>query len=292
MNFKRLHLGHGTAVAYLSLFLTLGGTGFAATRIAGVGAPVAHGAGAAKVKVRCTAKQGAKKVKCQVVGGSGSGSIGPRGPRGFPGTNGTNGTNGTGGAAGPTVLTQPPAFSVAPGGAIAFQGAGGSFSANDEEQGWTATSFSPSANTGSQTSFVTYLLSPSKVAGSAEHLASVEFCYGAFANTNAAYPEKAAISITHATVDEYTESATAGTTPVGAPPYSAVPLIDTALTVPAGYGCQTLTPPTPPEIDPSGYLELSVTASFSSGGYYQNGSNYQYPVAPMYLGSVTTTYSP
>src|ERR1700683_480426 len=91
---KRLFLGHGTVVAYVSLFIALGGSGYAATRIASI-------ASSAPVKVRCSATHAGKKVSCKVVKGSG---VGPRGPQGLPGKNGNNG------ASGPTTYSQPPAF--------------------------------------------------------------------------------------------------------------------------------------------------------------------------------------
>jgi hypothetical protein len=272
---KKLGISHGTVVAYAALFFAFGGTGYAATQI------VASSGG---VKVRCSASHNHKHLSCKVVKGSG---VGPRGPRG------AQGPPGPGGAYGPTVLTQSPAFTISPGGTIDLSG--GTLSAGDEQQGWTAGSTAPpSAPTTQTDTFVTYLLSPSEIAGGGTHLASVQFCYGAFANTDAAYAEPAGITITHATVYENTEPATSGTTPVGAPPYSSpTPLVDASLSLTGGYGCKTLTPATPPAIAAGGYLSLDVTASFSSEGYYHPGaSSYEYPSAPIYFGRVTTTYSP
>jgi hypothetical protein len=270
-----------TVVASLSLFIALGGSGYAATRIAS--------AASGGVKVRCSAKRGRKKVSCKVVKGSGTG---PRGPRGL------QGSLGPAGPSGPTTLTQPPGFSYAPGGTFPFLNTSGTSYDGGEEQEFTAYAKATSGYTGS-TTLETALLSPSEVAGSATHVSSVQFCYGVYKNTNPLASFPSTISITSATVqedDEPNAAATAApsppavtTTPEAAPYAPPVPLISASFSpvLSGGYGCRTLAPSTPPAISSSGYLSLVLTVQFSAGAW--SGA---YPEGTISLGRVTTTYSP
>ncbi len=91
---RRFLAGHGTVVAYASLFIALGGSGYAATRIA-------TAARSAPVKVRCSASRGGRRIGCQVVRGSGTG---PRGAQGLRGENGTARGSGAAHADLPTVI--------------------------------------------------------------------------------------------------------------------------------------------------------------------------------------------
>ena len=163
-----------------------------------------------------------------------------------------------GGLLGSTVLTQPRGFSIKSGGNIDFLGGGGAFSAGDEEQGWTATSTTLGENT--TQSVVPDLPAQSERAEWRQGGASVAaVLLRAFANTNTSYTGTAAIEITNATVDEYDEPASTGTTPVGAPPYSQpTALIDTSLSpaLTGGYGCQTVTPSSPQPSWPAGTCAL------------------------------------
>jgi hypothetical protein len=96
---SRLWGGHGTVVAWVALFIALGGSGYAAVTIASAGG----------VKVRCSASRGHKKVGCKVVKGSGVGPQGPRGVQGPPGPTGPSGA---------TTLTEPPGYSFSSGGTL------------------------------------------------------------------------------------------------------------------------------------------------------------------------------
>jgi hypothetical protein len=135
--------------------------------------------------------------------------------------------------------------------------------------------------------------------GSAAHLASVEFCYGAGTGTAGSGNQKqtASMTITEATVYELNEPA-AATAGGGAPPYAHKQLLDETLDLTNGSNCQTVKPAAPPSIDPSGYLLFQLFATFNaSAGYHDPSDNYiQSPLntasAPLTLGRITVTYSP
>jgi hypothetical protein len=290
---KRLFLGHGTVVAYVALFIALGGSGYAATRIA-------TASRSAPVKVRCSASQGRRRVACKVVKGSGVGPPGPRGTQGPPGTSG---------ATGPSVLTTAPAFSYlgpVPG-SPSLQEQGGGISADDESQQFTVytTTSVPSSPGGTpgQPVFRTYLESPGELYGGSAHLQSIQFCYGLQDTSNTFHVgEPTTIAITHATLTQYDES---GTTVVpGEPPtydptqLFSVPLdIQTSPTLQtsgpgAGSGvgtggCQTLTPSAAPAISSTGYLALDITATFTAD--VDNAATWN---AIISFGRITTTYAP
>ena len=70
---------HATIVAYLALFVALGGSGYAATRLT-----------KSPLKVRCLASKGGKKVACAVV----SVTVGKNGKNGLQGPKGNTGRPG------------------------------------------------------------------------------------------------------------------------------------------------------------------------------------------------------
>jgi hypothetical protein len=274
---KRLFLGHGPLVAYVSLFIALGGSGYAATRIASI-------ARSAPVKVRCSATHAGKRVSCKVVKGSG---VGPRGPQGPPGKNGNTG------AAGATTYTQPPAFAFfeqTPGTTSTSVNVG-ALNDNDEWQNFALfTAFNQDIPTSAPGEPIlrTWLESPSELDGSPAHLQSVQFCYGGQSSTSPV----ANAQLTHATVVEYVEPNGAVPPNTAQPPaYNTVALYDTALTntVPAGVngagGCETVAPPSPVAIQADGELALDLTYTFTAPQSDQSGIQ-------VTLGRVTTTYSP
>jgi hypothetical protein len=103
------------------------------------------------------------------------------------------------------------------------------------------------------------------------------------------------MKITNAAVSELDENAVASSGS-GAPPYAATPLFSQALALAGGSNCQTVTPSAAAPINPSGYLMLTITATFSStAGYADPSDNYGQTYvaqAPLSLGRITTTYSP
>jgi hypothetical protein len=317
---SRARLTHGTAVAYLALFLALGGSGYAATRLGGhsKGGPVAQAARGSKLKVHCTATNGGKRVKCVAVTGVVRGPQGPQGPKGSQGPPGKNGNSTTGGGtSGNTVLTQAPAYAGSSVTATTCSGldSGGRFgsvavSSWEQTQSWSATSNCATGNGEPPTStlyketgiaytdnevFLTYLLSPSEVDGSATHLASVQFCYGVGGTTAGSGSEAQTdtMTITRANVYEIDEpaAASAGT---GAPPYKHELLADKTFSLSSGNNCATLKPPTPAAIDSAGYLLFQVFVTFhASAGYWPSTAGQVNTAAGhLTLGRITTTYSP
>jgi hypothetical protein len=277
---KRLGTTHATAIAYVALFVALGGSGYAATTIASASR-------AAPVKVRCSASQGRRGVACKVVKGSGTG---PRGPQGPPGPSGTSGA---------TVLTQGPGYSRQPATINGFPWTNSSGQTYDDgaEQEFTAYSqYSPESL--QTTTLQTALLTPSQVAGGAERLASVQFCYGVFNGTDPGQSGTSALQITNAEVVEDDEAApsssAAPTTPntnttPEAPLYAPVPLINAPLS-PAlenSSGCRTVSASGSAAISANGYLSLVLTVTYQGAAYAGN-----YPEGTISLGRVTTTYSP
>lgn len=277
---KRFGTTHATAIAYVALFVALGGSGYAATRIA-------TASRSAPVKVRCSASRSGKKVGCHVVRGSG---VGPRGPQGPPGASGSSG---------PTVLTQAPGYARIPPSLSQFpwvNTSGQSYDSGQEQEFTAYSQYSPESP--QTTTLQTALLSPSEVAGGSERLASVQFCFGVFNNTDPGQQYSSTIEVTNAEVledDEQAPSSSAAptspdtnTTPE-APTYAPVPLLNAPLS-PAlenSSGCRTISAPTPAAISANGYLSLVLTVTYSGEAY---GGNY--PEGTISLGRVTTTYAP
>jgi hypothetical protein len=278
--FRKLpRLSHGTAIAYVALFLALGGSGYAATQIV-------SSARAGAVKVRCSASRSGKKVSCKVVKGSGVGPHGPQGPQGPRGAQGNPGPSGPGG---PLTLTEAPGFSPLPGGTVNVNNQ--SVGPNNEWQKnniYTQGKF-PAAAPGT-IGFSTYLLSPSSLGSGTARLSSVDFCYG-LQNTTGG-PE-ADLSIIRATVLEFTEpDGTSSAGPI--PAYTATPakLIDQPLndtgSTTGVTSCQTVSAPAAPVITRGGYLELELQVGLAA----PNGPSGSFEQGWLYFGRVTTTYSP
>jgi hypothetical protein len=277
---RRFGTTHATAIAYVALFVALGGSGYAATTIASASR-------SAPVKVRCSASQGRRRVACKVVTGSG---VGPRGAQGPPGPSGTSG---------PTVLSQGPGYSRQPATISGFPwtNTSGQSYDNDAEQEFTAFSqYSPEPL--QTTTLQTALLTPSEVAGGSERLASVQFCYGVFNNTDPGAGYTSTIQISNAEVVEDNEpgsstsaaptSPNTNTTPE-APLYASEPLINAPFS-PAlenSSSCRTIAASSPAPISASGYLSLVLTVSYQGEAY--GGA---YPEGTISLGRVTTTYAP
>jgi hypothetical protein len=298
MRSKRLLFGHATVVAYVALFIALGGSGYAATRIA-------SSASSAPVKVRCSASQGRRRVACKVVKGGGVGPRGAEGPRGAQGPPGSSG------ATGPSVLSTTPAFSylgTVPG-SPSLQEQGGGITADDESQQFTVYTQSPvpasAGGTPGEPIFRTYLESPGELYGGTAHLQSVQFCYGLQDTSNTFnVGEPTTIAITQATLTQYDESGT--TVAPGEPPtYDPTQLFSLPLDIQtspalqtsgpgAGSGvgtggCQTLTPSPAPQIGSDGYLALDITATFNAPTAHGGGPTWN---AIISFGRITTTYAP
>lgn len=292
---------HATIVAYLALFFALGGSGYAATRLT-----------KSPLKVRCLASKGGKKVACAVVsvtagknGKSGlqgpkgnTGLPGPKGDTGPPGPKGDTGTNAT---VGPTVITQPPTYVPdAANGSSFLTGATYPTTPDyDEEEQFIAQNGGTSALTAAadQHDLNLDLISPSSLAGSTEHITSVEFCLNLGPNYNTGDAAPSSVSLMKASVYELDEptpaSVTTGDDSSGPPAYSAATtLIQQAYTGETTVkGCFTATPGSaaPPAVTPGGYLVLAVTLGYTAPAE-QNA--YQYVQNLIQLGRVTTTYSP
>lgn len=268
---------HGTLIAFVALFVALGGAGYAATNIGG------------GVKVTCKAKHGRNHVSCAVVRGPAVGPRGPRGPQGPPGTKGASG------GSGPTTFTQEPAYTVDPSNNPNWLTAIGAPVPNRylEEQYDIAQDSNPTNDV--QNDIYMPLQSPSQIGGGSTHLSSVQFCINISANSNALYSGQSAVSVDKATVYELSEPNPNGGpgsgNSNGPPPYSQrTPLLQQSYTGQTQIdSCLTASTTSPQAIDPNGYLVLAVTLGLTTSGktnagYY--GTNY------VQLGRVTTTYTP
>ena len=289
---QRLRISHGNVVAYLALFIALGGTGWPATQGGGRRDASVHQARTPPLKVRCSANRDGRRVSCRVLEGK---LTGPPGPAGRPGPPGPPGPS----TSGQTIVTQAPAFTRTPAGTFPWADDSGGSSDGGEQQEWIAYAPIAATATASQTTLDLALLSPSQLTGEPQSLDSVEFCYGEVDNSNPGAPssDSASLAITSAAVQELEEPVTSGpappltpvtnTTPE-APPYSpAVSLIDTDFNLNNAYGCETVTPSAPAAIEETGYLELVLTLSFTASPYIGTGN---YPDATLSLGRVTATY--
>ncbi len=272
---RRFLAGHGTVVAYVSLFVALGGSGYAATRIASI-------ASSAPVKVRCSATHAGKKVSCKVVKGSG---IGPRGKQGPPGVNG---------ASGPTTYSQPPAFSFVEQtpGVPSSSSVSVNFGAihNDEWQNialFTQFNQDIPASAPGEPIIQTLISGPTEFVGATSHFYSAGFCYGGQLSVNPTTEQ-----LTHIALVEYVENN--GPVPTGTaqpPAYTTDTLWSTPLTgaLPAtssgAGGCMTVTPPKPVAIQPNGFLALWFTPTYTAPSSDQNG-------VQLSFGRITTTFGP
>jgi hypothetical protein len=281
---------HATIVAYLALFLALGGSGYAATQLT-----------KAPLKVRCLASKGGKKVACAVVsvtaGKNGKNGLqGPKGNTGPPGPKGDTGTNAT---VGPTVITQQPSY-VAGATGSSFLTAPTYPTTPDynEEEQFIAQNGGPALTAAAdQHDLNMELISPSSLAGSAEHISSVEFCLNLGPNYNQGDTAPSSVSLIKASVyelDEPTPAAvTTGDDTSGPPAYSApTTLLQQTYTGETTIkGCFTATPgsATPPVVTAGGYLVLAVTLGYTAPA---EKNQYQYVQNLIQLGRVTTTYSP
>ena len=271
---RRFGTTHATAIAYVALFVALGGSGYAATRIA-------TASRSAPVNVRCSASRAGKKVACRVVLGSG---VGPRGAQG------DRGDRAAPGAAGPLTLTSPPSYT-----ALYAQisnplvGVNSPSSDPTGQLEWQRMNVYSGSVVASPATvpFQMFLLSPSELDGSADHISAIDLCYGIQDSTIGS----STLSITRVTVLELTEpdGTASGAQPVYSSPSAVfdqpVDLVGSAtgqtscVKIPASASA--------PAITPGGYLALRVQVSFVG------------PTAPksynqgwIYFGRITTTYAP
>jgi len=277
---------HGTIVAYVALFFALCGSGLAATN------EVSKLTAATKVKVRCSATQGHKRVACKVVGRTGDGPAGPPGP---PGSRGAAGVQGPPGNVlnGPTVLTQSPSYtfdpSNNPGYLTPFQ-TGSPDRYYGQEYTYSADS---NPENDLQNDVYTELISPSQIGGSTMHISSVQFCIDISPNSNTGFHGTSTVSVDKATVYEVDEPKPAGGAGSGTfPPLSysaAVPLLQQSYSGETDINdCLTASTSTPVAIDPSGYLIFAITLGLTDSGTNNStyGTNY------IQFGRVTATYTP
>jgi hypothetical protein len=274
----RTRISHTSVIAYLALFLALGGTGFAAQQIA-------QAAKSPPVKVRCSASRSGRRVACAIVRGKG---VGPRGAQGVPGKPGAPGAPG---AAGSTALTAAPSYTP-----LYTQisnplvGVNNISSDPTGQLEWQRMNvYSGSVvSTPATVPFETFLLSPNELDGSADHISSVDFCYGIQDSTIGS----ATLSITRLTVIELTEpdGPANGAQPVYTTPPAQV--FDQPVNLGGSATGQTncvkvAASGAPVAIAPGGYLALKVQLTFAA------------PTAPksynqgwVYFGRISTTYSP
>ncbi len=276
---KRLFLGHGTVVAYVSLFIALGGSGYAATRIASI-------ASSSPVKIRCSASRGRRRVACKVVKGSG---VGPRGPQGLPGKNGNNG------ASGPTTYSQPPAFTFVeqtpgvPQSSATSVTIGGPHDGDEWENIALYTSFKqdiPAAAPG-QPILQTLVNGPTEYVGTTSQFYSAGFCYGGQLSANPSSEQ-----LTHIALVEYVENNGPVPSNSPAPPaYTTDTLWSAPITgaAPASSsgagGCMTVAPPKPVAIQPNGFLALWFTPSYTAPSSDTTGTQISF-------GRITTSFGP
>ena len=276
---------HGTVVAYLALFLVLGGTGYAATQI---------GNG---VKVTCAAQRGHKHVACTVVGKTRPGPrgrTGPRGPTGPRGLLGPRGPAGASGGDGPAVYTSQPAFTVDPQNQQNFLTPMGPANPNPYLEGQQTVAEDSNPANDLQNDVYMPLLSPSQLGGAALRLSSVQFCVNISPNSNVNYPGTSSVSVDKATVYEINEpkpAGGAGTGAAGGPPaYSPrVAMLQQTYTGQTQIDdCLTASASNPQTVNPNGYLVLAVTLGLTTSGKANNtfGTNY------VQFGRVTTTFTP
>jgi hypothetical protein len=247
----------------------------------------------AKVKVRCSATQGHKRVACKVVGRTGDGPAGPPGPRGAAGAPGAPGPPGNV-LNGPTVLTQSPAYSADPsnnpGYLTPFQ-TGSPDRYYGQQYTYSADS-NPENNL--QNDVYMELLSPSEIGGSTMHISSVEFCIDISPNSNVGFHGTSNVSVDKATVYEINEPKPAGGANSGTPgpplSYSApVPLLQQSYSGETDINdCLTASTSAPVAIQPGGYLIFAITLGLTDSGTNNStyGTNY------IQFGRVTTTYTP
>lgn len=266
---------HGTVIAYLALFLVLGGTGYAASQIGGA------------VKVTCSAKREHRKVACKVVGKAKRGPAGPQGSRG------PQGATGPSGGEGPTTFTQPPAYTVDPNNNPNYLTAFVSPTPNPYFEAQRTVAQDSSTVTDAHNDVITPLLSPSQIGGTAVKLSSVEFCINIGPNSNPSFTGTSTVSVDKATVYEIDEPKPAGGAGSGdsnaePPPYeSPVPLLQQTYTGETMVDdCLTASASTPQPVNPDGYLVLAVTLGLTTSGGPGFGTN------PIAFGRVTTTYGP
>jgi hypothetical protein len=288
---KRRRLpSHGTVIACVALFLSLCGSGYAASRLAD------------GVKVTCSASKSHKRVACSVVG-TAVGTRGPQGPKGPIGTDGppgpkgasgTDGNNGSPGGDGPTVFTQQPAYAADPTNMNTYLTAFSGPTPNrfGEEQFTVAED--TAVDNDRQSSVYIPLESTSQVGGTTTHLASVQFCINISPNSNTGYHGTSTVSLDTATVYELDEPKPAGGantgTAAGPPAYSApVTLAQQSYSGQVDIDdCPTVAASTPPVVDPTGYLYLELTVGLTTTG----ASGGQFGTNPIQFGRVTTTFTP
>jgi hypothetical protein len=269
---SRRRLTPATAIAMLALLIALGGTAVAARHY-----------------LITSTHQIAPKVRAALRGSRGArGTQGPRGPKGLPG--------GSSSPTGATTITQPPAYSLLPGNM--FSTCCGSPQSLPDLTGQGFVIYTCcSAQTNLPGSFETPLLSPSGIAGSGTHLASVQFCIDTGPQTDAPLPPSAAaVTVAEASVYEFNEPppTVAGTgNSTGPPGYSSpVKLIDKQFTGETTKSdCLTVAATgSAPPIDPNGFLALRVTLSYTAAAP-PNGLNSQEPTNYVWFGRITTNYT-
>lgn len=216
------------------------------------------------------------------------GPTGPRGSQGLPGKTGPTGNTGPQGPPGPsgptTLTTQPTWFARQ---RVSISGHTISCAPDTYERDFrlldctypSNAAADPSGNDAVQTS----LLSPSRLSGTAVRLSQVQFCYAtrSSSDTNG----KAGFSISHAYVIEFDEPTA---TPTSSAPggYTKSTLLNQSLSIGLDKaGCRTVTLSSPPLISPTGWLVLRLSVSEHAPG---SG----YPAFHLYLGRITTTYTP
>jgi hypothetical protein len=278
---SRLRVTPATAIAMLALLIALGGTAVAARHY-----------------LITSTQQIAPKVRVALRGSRGArGPQGSRGPQGAQGPAGNQGSSGPTGLPGATTITQPPAYSLLPG--AMFGTCCGSPLPLPDGTGQGFVIFTCCAAAQNLLgSFEIPLLSPSGIAGSGTHLASVQFCIDTGPQTNGPLtPSSAAVTVTDASVYEFSEPppAVAGTGDSTGPPAYSTPtkLIDTQYTGETTKSdCLTVAATgTAPAIDPNGFLALRVTLSYTAAAP-PNGLSNEEPTNSVWFGRVTTNYTP
>jgi hypothetical protein len=263
----RQQLSFANVVAVMALFVALGGTAYAITRLPknSVGTKQIRNRAVTLAKISPSAQKSLAGAAA-LAGGTGAiGQVGPPGPSG---------------ASGPTVLAQPAAWvlrgSSPQSDSITTDSAQSDTTGNATEDAFKFGGFGgPFTATGT---IQEQLLSPSEIGGSPVRLSSVGFCYfvGPYPPGNTLTNTR----ITKVRVYQLNETDSGS----GFPPVQSAILLDQSVSLAnKSHGCPSYNLSSPPTIVPGSYLFVRVEAVDTQGNGDSTGALVQ-------LGRVSATY--
>jgi hypothetical protein len=279
---RRAHALHATVIAYLALFLALGGTSYAATRVAS--SPRAHATGRA-ASDHSTGPRGPRGPRGLRGLKGARGPAGPAGPTGPTGPSGPAGPAGKSGASGSTVIASEPAWAQV-GGTLTAEGSKyfGEYEEFDQAGGQDESGTKAVRHAELQTP----LFSPSTLAGSAQHVTEIQICYAIADAPNASF-EPDTLTLDHLYVYEYNQPT------ASVPSGKGAGLPGTVTWVPDGKSTSTLAsvalslgtsgcakiPVSTPAINPDGYVVLDLEVAGTGNA-----------AANLFLGRMSYTLAP